>query len=45
MNRRLQFFDRTGAGIDHPVYSKCPESRCLKVPWSRVPGMSRVSQG
>jgi 23S rRNA (cytosine1962-C5)-methyltransferase len=35
-NRRLQFFDRTGAGVDHPVYSNCLESRYLKVLWSRV---------
>lgn len=36
LNRRLQFFDRTGPGVDHPVYSNCPESRYLKVLWSRV---------
>jgi len=36
LNRRLQFFDRTGAGPDHPVYSNCPESRYLKVLWARV---------
>jgi 23S rRNA (cytosine1962-C5)-methyltransferase len=35
-NRRLQFFARTGAGVDHPVYSNCLESRYLKVLWSRV---------
>jgi 23S rRNA (cytosine1962-C5)-methyltransferase len=35
-NRRLQFFDRTGAGADHPVYSNCLESRYLKVLWARV---------
>lgn len=35
-HRRLQFFDRTGAGPDHPVYSNCLESRYLKVLWSRV---------
>ena len=34
--RRLQFFDRTGPGADHPVYSNCLESRYLKVLWSRV---------
>ena len=34
--RRLQFFDRTGPGPDHPVYSNCLESRYLKVLWSRV---------
>ena len=26
-HRRLQFFDRTSAGPDHPVYSNCLESR------------------
>ena len=36
LNRRLQIFDRTGPGVDHPVYSNCPESRYLKVLWSRV---------
>ncbi|MDR1010860.1 MAG: class I SAM-dependent rRNA methyltransferase [Opitutaceae bacterium] len=36
LNRRLQFFDRTGPGPDHPVYSNCLESRYLKVLWSRV---------
>lgn len=35
-NRRLQFFDRTGPGADHPVYSNCLESRYLKVLWARV---------
>ncbi len=35
-NRRLQFFDRTSAGGDHPVFSNCPESRYLKVLWARV---------
>lgn len=35
-NRRLQFLDRTGAGPDHPIFSNCPESRYLKVLWSRV---------
>ena len=35
-NRRLQFFERTGPGGDHPVYSNCLESRYLKVLWSRV---------
>ena len=34
--RRLQIFDRTGAGPDHPVMSNCPESRYLKALWSRV---------
>jgi len=36
LNRRLQIFDRTGAGPDHPVYSNCLESRYLKVLWARV---------
>jgi 23S rRNA (cytosine1962-C5)-methyltransferase len=36
LGRRLQFFDRTGAGPDHPIYSNCLESRYLKVLWSRV---------
>lgn len=35
-NRRLQFFDRTGPGVDHPVFSNCLESRYLKVLWARV---------
>ena len=35
-NRRLQFFDRTGPGPDHPVYSNCLDSRYLKVLWARV---------
>ncbi len=35
-NRRLQIFDVTGAGSDHPIYSNCPESRYLKVLWTRV---------
>ncbi|MEM1085014.1 MAG: class I SAM-dependent rRNA methyltransferase [Verrucomicrobiota bacterium] len=34
--RRLQIFDRTGAGPDHPTLSNYPESRYLKVLWSRV---------
>ncbi len=36
LGRRLQFFERTGAGPDHPVFSNCLESRYLKVLWSRV---------
>lgn len=36
LNRRLQIFDRTGAGPDHPVLSNCLESRYLKVLWARV---------
>jgi 23S rRNA (cytosine1962-C5)-methyltransferase len=35
-NKRLQTFDRTGAGPDHPTLSNYPESRYLKVLWSRV---------
>jgi len=35
-NRRLQIFDRTGPGADHPVYSNCLESRYLKVLWAKV---------
>ncbi len=34
--KRLQIFDRTGAGPDHPTLSNYPESRYLKVLWSRV---------
>jgi 23S rRNA (cytosine1962-C5)-methyltransferase len=36
LNRRLQIFDRTGPGIDHPVFSNCLESRYLKLIWARV---------
>ena len=36
LGRRLQFFDRTSAGPDHPVYSNCLESRYLKVLWARA---------
>lgn len=35
-NRRLQIFDRTGAGADHPTLSNYPESRYLKLLWCRV---------
>ncbi|BCX49166.1 oxidoreductase [Haloferula helveola] len=34
--QRLQIFDRTGAGPDHPTLSNYPESRYLKVIWARV---------
>lgn len=34
--RRLQILDRTGAGPDHPTLSNCPETRYLKVLWTRV---------
>lgn len=37
-NRRLQIFDRTGAGVDHPTISNYPESRYLKLLWCRVVG-------
>ncbi len=33
---RLQVFDRTGAGGDHPTISNYPESRYLKAIWGRV---------
>lgn len=36
--RRLQFLETTGAAPDHPVMSNCPESRYLKVFWTRVIG-------
>ncbi len=36
LGRRLQIFDRTGPGVDHPVYSNCLESRYLKVLWARI---------
>ncbi len=36
LHRRMQIFDRTGAGPDHPTLSNYPESRYLKVLWSRV---------
>jgi 23S rRNA (cytosine1962-C5)-methyltransferase len=36
LNRRLQFFDRTSAGPDHPVMSNALEGRYLKVLWARV---------
>lgn len=34
--RKLQFLERTGAGLDHPVLSNAPEGRYLKVLWARV---------
>ena len=34
--KRLQIFDRTGAGSDHPNASHHPEGRYLKVLWCRV---------
>jgi 23S rRNA (cytosine1962-C5)-methyltransferase len=33
---RLQILDHSGAGMDHPVMSNCPESRYLKLLWARV---------
>ncbi|MBI4582864.1 MAG: class I SAM-dependent rRNA methyltransferase [Planctomycetes bacterium] len=36
LRRRLQIFNLTGAGPDHPVMSNCLESRYLKVLWARV---------
>ena len=36
LDRRLQFFERTGPGADHPVYSNAPDQRYLKVLWARV---------
>lgn len=35
-HKRLQIFDRTGAGPDHPTLSNYPESRYLKLLWARV---------
>lgn len=35
-NKRLQFFNATGPGADHPVFSNCLEGRYLKVLWARV---------
>jgi 23S rRNA (cytosine1962-C5)-methyltransferase len=34
--KRLQIFDRTGPGSDHPNASNHPEGRYLKVIWSRI---------
>lgn len=34
--KRMQIFDRTGAGPDHPTLSNYPESRYLKLLWSRI---------
>ena len=34
--RRLQIFDRSGPGHDHPVMSNAPEGRYLKVLWARL---------
>ena len=35
-SRRLQFFDRTGPGADHPVMSNALEGSYLKVLWAKV---------
>ena len=35
-DKRLQVFDRTGAGGDHPTLSNYPESRYLKAIWGRI---------
>lgn len=34
--RRLQVFEQTSAGPDHPVSPECPESAYLKALWCRV---------
>ena len=34
--KRLQIFDRTGPGADHPTVSSHPEGRYLKVLWTRI---------
>lgn len=36
--RRLQLFERTSAGPDHPIMLNCPESAYLKALWFRVLG-------
>lgn len=36
LHKRLQIFDRTGPGPDHPTLSNYPESRYLKLLWSKV---------
>ncbi len=38
LDKRLQIFDRTGPGPDHPTLSNYPESRYLKLLWARVIG-------
>ena len=42
LNRCLQSFNRTGPGVDHPVYSNFLESRYLKVLWARVASKGRA---
>ena len=34
--RTLQFLARTGAALDHPVASHCPEGEYLKAVWMRI---------
>ena len=36
VGRRVQIFEKTGAGADHPVLTNNPESRYLKVIWARA---------
>lgn len=36
LQRRLQIFERSGPGPDHPTLSNYPESRYLKLLWARV---------
>ncbi len=36
LHKRLQIFDRTGPGPDHPTLSNYPESRYLKLLWAKV---------
>lgn len=42
LQRRLQIVDRSGAGPDHPSLSNYPESRYLKLIWSRVIGAAAL---
>jgi 23S rRNA (cytosine1962-C5)-methyltransferase len=32
----VQVLNKTGAGEDHPILASCPESRYLKVMWTRI---------
>ena len=34
--RKMQIFEYTGPGLDHPTYSNAPESRYLKAIWARL---------
>lgn len=38
LQHRLQIFERSGPGPDHPTLSNYPESRYLKLLWARVCG-------